>query len=83
MNQTKMGSLIESIINVFVGYVVALTSQLIIFPFFDIHVSLETNFYIGFWFTLVSLLRSYCIRRWFNARISAASRSMAGVISND
>lgn len=77
MNQTRLGSLIESCMNIAVGYLVALLSQLLIFPLFDINVSLTTNLWIGAWFTLISLIRSYVIRRWFNARL----HSMAGKIS--
>lgn len=70
--QTRLGSLLESGVNVVIGYVVALISQIVIFPIFDINVSLETNLWIGCWFTLVSLVRSYVLRRWFNARIHQA-----------
>jgi len=69
MSQTRLSSFIEAIINILIGYFVALLSQLIIFPLFGIHVSLTTNIYIGLWFTAISLIRSYAIRRWFNARI--------------
>jgi hypothetical protein len=48
-----------------VGYGIALLSQIIIFPFFDIHVSLKSNIWIGIWFTVISLARSYCLRRIF------------------
>jgi len=48
---------------------VALASQVIIFPMFGIYVSLSTNLGIMFWFTLISIIRSYVVRRWFNARI--------------
>lgn len=78
MNQTKLGSLIESIMNIIIGYGVALLSQLAIFPVFDIHVPLSTNLWIGLWFTVISLVRSYVIRRWFNARLRAAAQAMAG-----
>jgi len=64
--QTKLGSLIESVVNVLIGYLVAIISQILIFPMFDINVSIKTNFYIGLWFTLVSLIRSYLLRRFFN-----------------
>jgi len=64
--QSKKFSLIESISNVVIGYLVALLSQIIIFPFFDIHVSLEKNIYIGLWFTAISIMRSYTLRRVFN-----------------
>lgn len=63
--QSKKHSLIESITNVVIGYSVALASQLVIFPFFNIHVPISDNVKIGLWFTAVSLLRSYTIRRFF------------------
>lgn len=77
MNQTKIGSLIESVINIIIGYTVALISQIIIFPLFDIKVSIGTNLWIGAWFTLISLIRSYVIRRWFNARLHRLSQIAA------
>jgi len=69
MQQTRLDSLIESFVNILIGYGVALASQIIIFPFFGINVPLETNLWIGAWFTVISLMRSYVIRRWFNSRI--------------
>ena len=76
--QTKLGSLIESLMNIVIGYFVALLSQIIVFPMVGIHVPLSTNLEIGAWFTLISLVRSYVIRRWFNARIQAGARALAG-----
>ena len=67
--QTKLSSLLESFINILIGYLIALLSQIIIFPFFNIHITLQDNMYIGAWFTLISLIRSYLIRRYFNARL--------------
>lgn len=65
--QTKIGSLIESIINILIGYFVALLSQVVIFPHYDIYISMQDNLLIGAWFTLISLVRSFIIRRFFNA----------------
>jgi hypothetical protein len=76
-----MGSLIESLMNITIGYVVALASQLALFPLFDIHVPLSTNLWIGAWFTAISLVRSYIIRRWFNARLHAPAQAMARAAS--
>ncbi len=64
--QSRTISAVESCANVAVGYVVALLSQLAIFPMFDIHLPLSSNLAIGAWFTAISLVRSYVIRRWFN-----------------
>ena len=67
--QTKYQSLIESLTNILIGYLTALLSQVLIFPLFDINVSLQDNLLIGLYFTIISLLRSYLVRRYFNKRI--------------
>lgn len=64
--QTKRHSFIESLTNVAIGYGVAIASQLVIFPMYGIHIPIQQNIAIGGWFTLVSIARSYAIRRWFN-----------------
>jgi len=66
--QTRLHSLMESLTNVGIGYAVAILSQMLIFPMFDIHVTLTENLLIGFYFTLVSVARSYALRRLFNRR---------------
>lgn len=75
--QTRIGSLFESAVNIVIGYFVALLSQLLVFPMFGIDVPLSTNLWIGAWFTVISLVRSYVIRRWFNARIQAAAQAVS------
>jgi hypothetical protein len=67
--QPRSQSLVESLTNVFIGYMVALLSQIIIFPFFDIHIPLSDNIMIGAWFTAISIIRSYVLRRWFNKKV--------------
>ena len=73
MLQTKLSSFIESLMNIIIGYGIAIASQLIIFPLFGIIIPLSDNLLIGFWFTIISLIRSYVIRRWFNARLHKAA----------
>ena len=68
--QTKTQSLIESGINILIGYLVALASQLVVFPQFGINIPLTDNLLIGFWFTVISLIRGYAVRRYFNKRHS-------------
>lgn len=67
--QTKTQSLIESLTNITIWYITALISQIIIFPLFNIEVSILDNLLIGFFFTVISLVRSYSVRRYFNNRI--------------
>ncbi|MFN3014477.1 hypothetical protein ACK1CN_00930 [Vibrio coralliilyticus] len=68
--QSKKQSVIESVTNVVIGYVVALFSQLAIFPFFGIHLPFSDNLLIGAFFTIVSIIRSYVVRRLFNRNLS-------------
>lgn len=65
MNQTRLTSLLESIVNVVVGYVLAILTQLLVFPLFGIEVALHGHLAIGLAFICVSLLRSYVVRRLF------------------
>lgn len=66
--QRRLHSFIESVANVAVGYGVALVTQIIVFPWFGIHVALRDNALIGAVFTVVSIVRSYTLRRWFTHR---------------
>lgn len=74
--QSRRESLLESAVNVLLGYGIALASQLVIFPLVGINIPLSTNLLIGFWFTVVSLARSYVIRRWFNVGIKKVVRDV-------
>ena len=66
--QTRVMSLVESVANIVVGYGVAVLTQLLVFPLFGLAASLADNLVIGLIFTIVSLARSYALRRLFNAR---------------
>ena len=65
--QSKKHSIIESCTNIIIGYFVALGSQLIILPSFDVHITFKENLLMGVYFTLISLTRSYVLRRVFNS----------------
>lgn len=73
MTQSRRMSAVESVANVAVGYGVAVATQVAVFPMFGLRASLGDNLGIGAIFTAVSLVRSYCLRRAFNAlhRVSA------------
>lgn len=64
--QSRTNSLIESATNILIGYWCAVLTQIIVFPIMGIDISLNKNLMIGLVFTLISLLRSYVIRRAFN-----------------
>jgi hypothetical protein len=65
--QSRRMSLIEAITNVVLGYVLAVGTQLLVFPWFGLHPSLGDNLALGTVFVGISLLRSYALRRLFEA----------------
>ena len=77
MRQTKLGSFYEACINVAIGFVINYCANLVILPLFGFHVGLADNFYIGLLYTVVSVIRSYVVRRWFDRKIHEAAQRMA------
>ncbi len=60
-------SVVETITNVAIGLVVSFLSQVVIFKYYDIHISLAQNLELTLYFTVVSIIRSYVLRRFFNS----------------
>lgn len=76
MSQSRRASAIEAIVNVLIGYWVAVLAQAAIFPIFGFHASTSQHMAIAGLFTVVSLLRSYVLRRvfnWFTRRAASTS----------
>lgn len=66
--QSRLSSLIESFTNIAIGLLINTTAQHVLFPLWDIHISVSENLQIAMAFTVISLIRSYTIRRWFNKK---------------
>lgn len=67
MKQSRRMSMVESVANVIVGYGVAVVTQIMVFPFFGLHATLAQNMKMGALFTVVSIVRSFALRRLFEA----------------
>ena len=68
MNQTKINSIIESLTQTIIGLVTSIMVQIIIYPLLCIPVSFKQNLIITAVFFIVSIIRGYIIRRWFNSK---------------
>jgi membrane protein implicated in regulation of membrane protease activity len=66
LSQSRVGSVLEAIANVALGYWIAIAAQMAIFPLFGVNLPLGDNLLIGLLFTVVSLVRGYALRRLFN-----------------
>lgn len=77
MTQTRLGSLIEAIINVLIGFGINFTANMLIFPLFGFHITPGANLALGLIYTVISVVRSYAVRRWFNARLQRLASAVA------
>lgn len=77
MMQTRLSSFIEAVINVAIGFVVSLVLTAWLLPAYGHAVTWSENVQITCVFTVTSILRSYLVRRYFNAQIHRAARSLA------
>lgn len=80
MTQTRLGSLIEAIINVIIGFTINYAANMLIFPLFGLHITPGANLALGLIYTVISVARSYCVRRWFNARLHRMATAVAATI---
>jgi len=67
MKQTRAMSLVEASANVAVGYGVAVVTQILVFSLFGLTTTIAENMAMGAIFTVVSILRSFTLRRVFEA----------------
>lgn len=67
MKQSRTMSLVETLTNVAVGYGIAVIAQILVFPLFGLLTTIGENMVMGAIFTAVSIARSYCLRRLFEA----------------
>ena len=65
MRQSRLMSFVEAM--AVVGYGVAVLVQIVLFPVMGISIGLAENLAIGLVFTAVSIVRSYLLRRVFEA----------------
>lgn len=64
--QSKKMSLLETWMSTVVGFGLSFLVQISIFPLYGIHIPLSSDFQIVVIFTVASILRGYCVRRYFN-----------------
>jgi hypothetical protein len=68
MSQTKRASFVEAITNTSVGLLIAFAAQWFICWVYGIKLTPHDNGIIVFWMTVLSVVRSYVVRRVFNRK---------------
>lgn len=64
--QTKLQSAIEVLAGTALGFGVALLAQIFIMELYGIQSSLTQDLFITLYFTGISIIRGYAVRRFFN-----------------
>lgn len=84
MNQTRLESGFETAFNVVIGFSINYFANIILIPQFATdgaghaaHLSFAANWWMGCLYTVISVARSYTIRRWFNAGLHKAAAALA------
>ena len=77
MTQTRLGSLIEAFMNVAIGFAINFVANMLILPLVGFHITPGQNLFIGVLYTVISVARSYVIRRWFNAKLHSTALRLA------
>lgn len=75
--QTRLGSFIEVCINIAIGFTINFVMNLTIFPLFGWNISIGENLLLGVIYTVVSVIRGYMVRRYFETRIQRAAKRIA------
>jgi hypothetical protein len=78
VNQTRLGSLIEVCINILIGFSINWVANIWILPLYGFNITHGQAFSMGLIFTVISVVRGYAIRRWFNARLQRMAQQLAG-----
>lgn len=69
--QSRLSSFIEACVNVSIGFGVSMVANLVVLPAFGYPVTVPDAFGIGLVFTVISVVRSYVVRRVFNFRLTS------------
>ena len=66
--QSKKQSLIETLTNVGIGWFISFIANMLVLPLFGYNINLTDGLLISIIFTIISIVRGYMVRRWFNSK---------------
>jgi hypothetical protein len=78
MSQSRLGSLYEVLLSIGIGFVLSFLLGHFLYPWYGMEVSYGVNFQITLWFTVLSIIRSYVVRRFFNSKLQRLAAKLAG-----
>lgn len=67
MKQSKLMSMLESILNIIIGFGISLAAQVFFLPLLGVSISFSQNLTFALIMTVISIARSFILRRLFEA----------------
>ena len=78
MIQTRLESLLEVCINIFLGWLVSMVITLwVVVPLWNLNWSLADSFWVTMIYTVAAIIRGYIVRRFFNSQLHKLAHSIA------
>jgi|TARA_B110000914_G_C15341900_1_gene389623 putative Mn2+ efflux pump MntP len=77
-NQSKAESLVETCLNVGLGFIISFSAWPFVASAFDLPYSVASNLGITTCFTALSIARGYLVRRFFNEKLHTAAKTLTG-----
>ena len=66
--QSKRESMIESLTSTTIGWFISFIANMLVLPLFGYNINLTDGLLISIIFTIISIVRGYVVRRWFNSK---------------
>ena len=66
--QSKKESMIETLTNVGIGWFISFIANMLVLPLFGYNINLTDGVLISIIFTIISIVRGYLVRRFFNSK---------------
>ena len=66
--QSKKESFIESLTSTTIGWLIGVILNMLVLPLFDYNITVIDSLWVSLIFTVVSVIRGYVIRRFFNSK---------------
>lgn len=78
VGQSPRSAIIEAWLNIAIGFAVNYSANLVLIPLAAEggHLSAANAFWMGWLYTVISIVRQYVIRRWFNARLHSVAERL-------
>ncbi len=78
MKQTRLESLLEVNINIFIGWLVSMAITLwIVVPMWNLDWGVADSFWVTMIYTVAAIVRGYIVRRFFNAQLHKLAHTIA------